>query len=159
MTKPMLSPDIQEVLQDCPGSYASAVGDDNAPVIARVCGLTVEDADHVRVHIPQWYSKAFLAALQDRPAMAVVGVQVTTYRTFQLKGEALEDFPSTDADVAAVESYVAGFGALIEHVGLDSKRYNPIYAAPPYHTVRLRVDQVFDQTPRVGAGNLVKERD
>ena len=158
MSEAILSDDMKEVLQTFPGSYVSTVGDDLVPQITRVVGLKVADGDHVLVYIPQWYSEQFLEAIAKRPSIALVGVQVTTYRTFQFKGDVIDTYPSTDDDVSSIEAYVDGFGQLIAHVGLDSIRYNSVYASPPLTTLKLRVDQVFDQTPRVGAGNLVKER-
>ena len=154
----MLTPEMQDVLQTFPGSYISAVGANNVPVITRVVGLSVEDGDHVRVHIPRWYSDAFLATIASRPQVAIVGVQVMTYRTFQFKGEVLDHGAPEDADQQTIASYVEGFGNFVSQVGIDAERYNAVYASAPFHTLRVRVDQVFDQTPRVGAGNLIKER-
>lgn len=158
MSEPILSAEMREVLRTFPGAYIAAVGDNCCPLITRVVGVEAVDEDRILAYVPQWYSERLLEAAETRPSAALVGVQVTTYRTFQFKGDIVDIRPATEADLAYVASYVDGFGQHLEHVGIDSSRYNPVYASPPIVRVTLRVDSVFDQTPRVGAGNLVKER-
>lgn len=161
MSEPLLTDEMVEVLKTFPGTYASAVSANNRPVLARVIGLGVEDAskDLVRVHLSEQTGAPLLATLAACPRMALVGVQVTSYRTFQFKGDAVATRPASAEDVSEIEDYVQGFGEFAAHVGIDPTRYSPTYTERPWTTVLLRVDKIYDQTPKPGAGALVSERE
>lgn len=159
MTTDVLSASMIDVVQSYPGSYITAVKDGHIPVLTRVVGLRVDDPESVTVAIQTPISDEFLACVAQNPRVALVGVKVTTYLTFQFKGNVVATWEATEEDCALIQDYVDGFSALVAHVGLDPVRYGPAFSEGPWTCLRMQIDQVFDQTPRVGAGNLIKSRE
>ena len=155
----LLSEEMKGVVRAFPGSYMTAVQDGHVPQITRVVGLEVEDSETILAMVQTPISGTFLECLETNPRAALVGVVVTSYLTFQFKGDVIAHWPATEADQATVAEYVAGFCELVAAVGLDPERYGPAFSEGPYTTLRLRVDEVFDQTPRIGAGNRVASRE
>lgn len=159
MTQGLLSEDMVDVVSTFPGSYITAVQGDATPILTRVVGLEVEDRDTVVVAVQTPISGEFLACLDSNPTVALVGVKLTTFLTFQFKGEILGRWDATDEDKPKIQEYIDGFSALVAHVGLDPTRYGPAFSKGPWTCLRMRINEVFDQTPRVGAGNRIKQRE
>ena len=155
----LITPERRDVLESYPGSYMAAVRAGNIPEMTRVVGIRVEDEETIRAIIQTPISGPFMSCFEHSPRAALVGVKVRTYDTFQFKGDVIECGPATSDDDATVEDFVREFCALVAQVGLVPERYGPAFSQGPYSFVRLRVDEVFDQTPRVGAGNRVASRE
>ena len=155
MSKDILSPQTMEVIHSYPGSYATAMFEPNTPALTRIVGLKVLDPATVRFMTPTSISGEFIEALNTTPRAAIVGVNVTNYMTFQFKGEVTAVRDANDADLEVIADYREQFCALVAHVGIDPVRYGPSFSSPPYTTFDLKVTDVFDQTPRVGAGERI----
>jgi hypothetical protein len=156
MTTRLITPELEAHLEGLPGMYATTASPDRVPEVTRVLSARAEPGNDVlRVVVAGDSSTRFLECARAHPRAALVGVVVSTYRTYQFKGRVVGVEDATPEDVAAVDAYTAGFGELVKHVGIDPVRYLPTIAVPPYVVLRLGVDAIFDQTPRVGAGALV----
>jgi len=153
----VITPDLVRHLEQNPGMYASAVDVGARPEIARVVYAAVEPgANIVRLVVAADTSVAFRACLAAGSRVALVAASVHNYVTFQFKGRVVDVGDATPDDIVGVEAYQTAFAALVARVGIDSRRYVVSCFTPPYTTVRVDVDAVFDQTPRMGAGEPVQ---
>lgn len=155
----LISPEMADVLATHPGCYLAGVSEGNVPEVARVVGLKLEDDDTLRMVVGTRSSANVLACLDHSKRLAFVGAKLATFRTFQFKGEAIEHGPATDEDIALVHTYAEAFSAMVAYVGLDSERFCTWMSETDFTYLRMRVDDIFDQTPRVGAGNQVASRE
>ncbi len=141
-----------------PGLYAASVGEANVPEVTKVVAAHVEPGtDVVRFVVARRFGQRFVEAVARHPRATLVAAKVMDYTTFQFKGRVLESFAATPDDEALAAAHADGFCALVAAIGVDVTRFRPSFTGGPYTTVRLEVDAVFDQTPRVGAGALVSQ--
>jgi hypothetical protein len=143
-------------LQRNPGMYAAVADGTHHPETTRVLTATAEEGtDVVRFLVSRAASDRFLAAAAAGNRACIVAASLADYETLQYKGDLVEVRDANDDEVAALHRSVDAFCALVGHVGIDPTRYRAHLEVAPFATLRLRVDSVFDQTPRVGAGELV----
>lgn len=139
-----------------PGMYAAIASATHHPETTRVLTATAEEGtDVVRFLVSRASSDRFLAAAAAGRRACIVAASLADYETLQYKGELVEVRDANEDEVAALRRSVDAFCALVGHVGIDPTRYRAHLEVAPFATLRLRVDSVFDQTPRVGAGELV----
>jgi hypothetical protein len=155
----LISPEMADVIATAPGCYVAAVGEGLVPQCGRVVGVEQEDAQTLRLVVGTESSANVLDCLAHSRQASFVGAKLATLLTFQFKGEIIEQGEATESDVALVHEYAKVFGALVAHVGLDSERFCTWMSETRFTFLRLRVNEVFDQTPRVGAGNRVAQRE
>ena len=155
----LISPEMADVLATKPGCYVAAAGEGATPQVGRVIGLELEDNQTLRLVVGTQSAANVLSCLDHSPRLAFVGAKLATLLTFQFKGDVIEQGPATESDVALVEDYAKVFGAMVAHVGLDPDRFCTWMTETNFTFLRLRVDEIFDQTPRVGAGNRVASRE
>ena len=157
MANLVLNEALQSHFDGAPSIYASAVRADGQPLVTRVLGAWPNPGeDRLTFCVSAPYSTDFLAGCAAGARMSVVVVQVATYLTFQFKGAVISATLADAAAVAQTEERLARFGALVAHVGIDASRYHQTYTAGPFMRIEMSVESVFDQTPRLGAGNLVR---
>jgi hypothetical protein len=149
---PILSPELVSFLEG-PNSIMVASRDAAlVPALARVVAMTCEpDGDHVTVMVPDAAAARVLAQLRADGRVAVVSELSSTHRTIQVKGRAVA-ITSTPADLQPlIETRVAAFAAHIETIGIPRVLTFRIVRWP-CTSVRIKVEQVFDQSPGPGAG-------
>lgn len=157
MDRKVMTEQLELHLQQTPGLYAGSVDDKLRPETTRVLLAVAEPGtDVIRFVVANPFSQRFLACVASQPRVALVATIVHNYAALQFKGRVLETLPATEADLAGVEAYAARFGELVAHVGIDPAQYLPTWVQGPYTTVRLEVESVFDQTPKLGAGARVR---
>jgi hypothetical protein len=157
MSAHILSDALRAQFEGAPSVYASAVSPNAVPLTTRVLAAWPSPStDHITIAVSAPSSGAFLEALRPGARVAAVVVQVATYLTYQFKGSVHAVRTPDAAECAAVDAFIARFAALVAHVGIDPVRYPQTYTAPPVVCVDIAVEAVFDQTPRVGAGGLVR---
>lgn len=128
------------------------------PACGRAVGLRIEpDRAHVTVFLSDATSERMIRDLHDNGHMALVASEIISHRTLQLKGVAEHVAPAVASERALLDDYVARFGEVLEMVGLPlhiTRRVNTW----PATAVRLRVRELFEQTPGPGAGAPFKGR-
>ena len=143
-----------------PGMYASAVDVDKVAETTRVlAGWADPDHNTVSFVVSDPYSKQFLANAGVGRRASLVAVTLGDLVAFQYKGNIIKAQSADEFALKQVEAYVARFCELVTHVGIDPVRYPVGFVSGPYTTITLEVDAVFDQTPRVGAGAVISQKE
>ena len=157
MSALVLTTELAQHIAQTPGMYAACVDAARRPQTTRVLFAVAEpETDVMRVVVDTDLSLPFLAGLAAGTRVAVVAVVLSSYSTYQFKGTVTEVLPAASDDAAGVATYLEAFGALAARVGIDPVRYAQTLRSGGLTTVRVAVDAVFDQTPRMGAGALVR---
>ncbi len=99
-----------------------------------------------------------LANLADNQQIAVTITNPRTYRSFQVKGQAVDTRATPPADLERITAHQRAFVKAVVSVGLAEASAWQIIApelapAPAFTTIRVAVQAVFDQTPGPGAGS------
>jgi len=156
MPETVLTPAFAAHLDRTPGMYAAVADDSFHPETTRVAfALAEPGSEVVRFLVSAETAERFLAKAVPGRRSCLVAAALNNLETLQYKGEILEVRPSGDDELEGLRRAIDAFCLLVGHVGIDGSRYRAHLAVGPFVTVRLRVDGVFDQTPRVGAGSLV----
>ena len=155
----LLQPHYQEHFELAPGMYASSA-QDMIPETTRVLAAWADlDQGIVNYVVSDPYSQAFLKISTVGQRTSLVAVTLGDLVAYQYKGEIVK-VESADAEALNhVERYVEKFCELVVHVGIDPARYRVGFVAGPYTKISMRVDVIFDQTPRVGAGQTIASED
>jgi hypothetical protein len=103
------------------------------------------------VYLPETTATASVANLRDNGRIAVAFGRPADHRTIQVKGQVVEIAPADDEDRERIERYHSALAESWGFVGVPP-RVTARLAWWPCHRVRLRVEEIFVQTPGPGAG-------
>lgn len=160
MQSSVLTPELRAHLAGAPGLYAASVSPTRVPEVVRVIAARdVPDTDDVCFVVDAGAGGAFLGNLQAGARVGLVAAQIPSHLTFQYKGSAVSVDAASTKDAADAEAYVVAFSALVGQMGFDPARFEGALRGGDLRVVRMRVDTVFDQTPRVGAGALLRRQE
>lgn len=134
----------------CAQNVATA-DDEGDPTIGRAWGLRVDRGQVVRAVVGA--DAATASNLQAGGRIAVLIVDLPTYRSVQIKGTVVAIDPPTADDQGVYKVYLKEFAAAL----VAENRTTPLDEALPGSivVVTIDVDSVFDQTPGPGAGRAV----
>jgi pyridoxine/pyridoxamine 5'-phosphate oxidase len=101
--------------------------------------------------LPDALSARVLADLRENPRLAVCFGRPEDHRTVQLKGSVLEVRAAEASDRECVERYRAAFAQTMAFIGMPPD-LTMNFVLWPCQALRMRVEQVFSQTPGPNAG-------
>jgi hypothetical protein len=91
--------------------------------------------------------------LESNGAIAVGFSPPTIARALQIKGVALEVREPEPAELDRAEQHLAAFSAEVEQIGIPGRLARRMFGSPSeLVSVRLSIDEVFEQTPGPKAG-------
>jgi hypothetical protein len=118
----------------------------------RAVGARVDaKGTELTVFLPDTANAQTLANLRANGRIAVTFSRASDHRSLQVKGSVVSAAPSTAADRDAIDLYRLSYAREVAAIGLPP-RLTLRVAHWPAHSVRLRVEAVFAQTPGPGAG-------
>jgi hypothetical protein len=128
------------------------------PHATRCAALRVEpDREHVTVFLATHLAEATLRNVASNPRLAIQVSHPLDHRTVQLKGQVTVTREAAAADRSSIEQYVGELAAVVDQIGMPYDRVVRM-AQWPATAIRMRVSEVFLQTPGPGAGALLGER-
>ena len=157
MARTILTEELAAHLRDDPSIYIASASAEREPALTRaVLARPLDARDAIDVFVAASASEGLVRTVTPGRRAAIVAARVHDYRTYQYKGAVESVSPATADEVAIVEDAIARFGTVVAQVGIDAARYCATLSTPPYVRIRIEVDGVFDQTPRIGAGAQVR---
>jgi hypothetical protein len=127
------------------------------PALARAVGVMCEpDGQHVVVMVPAEAGRLVLEQLTADGRVAVVTELSATHRTIQLKGQVVAIDLLPESKRPRVEAMAEAFFAQLELLGMPRTMTTRLVRWP-CKAVRVRVEQVFEQSPGPGAGEPWKK--
>lgn len=147
-----LSPEVVSFLES---GLSVLVGTRDArlrPEALRAVGARVEAGGaELTVFLPAATSARTLANLHDNGRIAVCFSRPMDHRSLQVKGRLVALSEGDAAERAAIERYVQALAACWQEIGVPPAVPRRL-ARWPAHAARLRIEEVFVQTPGPGAG-------
>ena len=122
------------------------------PEALRAVGARIEaGGTELTVFLPAATSARTLANLRDNGRIAVCFSRPIDHRSLQVKGRLLSLRDGDGADRAAVERYLEALSECWQEIGVPAAVTRRL-ARWPAHAARLRIEEVYVQTPGPGAG-------
>ena len=122
---------------------------------ARAVSLKIEpDGEHVLVLISAVAAERLLPDLQSNGQAAVTVARPTDERACQVKGRFVAARPVQDDERAHARRQWAAFVDNLEYIGIP-RVSSQTWISTPDLAVRLKVTEVFDQTPGPEAGKAL----
>lgn len=148
----MISPELATFLQSGLSIHVATRDAALAPHGARVWAVQVEnDGTHVTALVHESEAAMLLADLEANGRMALGFSRVSDHRSCQLKGVFAGSRPGTDSDRSWLEKQIGEFQRELASVGMPRE----LFAGSrtwPCAGLRMRVQELFNQTPGPGAG-------
>jgi hypothetical protein len=144
-----------EVTQFLTAGVAAIVAtrdDQLRPQIVRAWGVSVStERTELTLCVEAPDGSPTRANLEGNGSVAATFSQPTTYRTVQIKGEAVALAEPTAEQLAAVEEHLEAFGREVEQVGMPADAGRRLIDRRLV-AVSLAVRELYDQTPGPNAG-------
>jgi hypothetical protein len=122
------------------------------PESTRGVGARVEaDGTELSVLLPRATAARAIANLRDNGRIAICFSRAIDHRSIQVKGRVASISDGDAAVRAAVELYVDALAVAWQPIGIPPSSARRL-ARWPAHAVRLRIEEVYVQTPGPGAG-------
>lgn len=150
----MFDAEITALLESGCSISVATVGSDGAPHASRGWGLTLlPDGERVQLLIDA-DDRTTLANLTGGGAIAVTGVAVPTLQAVQIKGEADEPVPTSDAgDLARAAHHCKSFFADVNNIEGAPIALVERLKPTAFAACTITVTEVYDQTPGPAAGS------
>lgn len=123
------------------------------PEYARVLGGKIIDEEHFMFYLDRVTNIKALDNLEDNKVISLV-LLANTFQCFQLKGHCVLSHESNHEEMQALSKYMDDFNVYATGMGFrEGLVYNYPRSTP--WTVTMRVDEIFEQTPKAGTGNKI----
>ena len=131
-----------------------AVRDDRfRAAIARAIGVNLDaDSGHLDIFVASALWLDFMRALKPGAIVAVTATHPGTYVSYQVKGPVETIDRAEDCDVARGRLHIDRMLGLLNTLGSTRQQLSHMYTVDGLVRVRMRITEVFEQTPGPAAG-------
>jgi hypothetical protein len=134
---------------------ASCTPDLDTEIIRLTGARVAADRLHIDLYCPERFTSIFLSHVSRQPNISIVISSVPTFETYQIKGSHISTRQSTVEEGEIQRHYIKGFGLALMHVGLRNGYRIETYCQEPGVVIRLKAEEIYEQTPRKGTGNRI----
>jgi hypothetical protein len=127
------------------------------PDVVRTMGARVEpNRRHVVVYVPESGGADLIRNLAGSPRITLLTALINTYESYQFKGDYAGHWACSTEEVEYQRTYLDGFAASsMQFYGLPKEKIIVAYFRQPAVSIRMRIDEVYEQTPRKGTGQRI----
>ena len=148
----MISEEIAAFFEAGHSVHIGTRGDDLAPNGTRAWAVAVApDRVHMTAYVMTAAAKGMVADLARHPEVALTCSRVTDHVTWQAKGACVQIRPARPAERAMVADQAETFRAHLAEIGI-AEELTAGWRHWPCVAVRVRIAELFNQTPGPGAG-------
>lgn len=143
---------LKEHLKGPKGSSLGTRDKDLNCDLVRVLGAMASGHDTIRFFIAEKGADKTLDNLRSNKIISLSVTNVFTLESFQFKGRLVSLKPANEEEIKSVFEFVTRFDEAVSQLGYKPGLVinNTVY--DPAFSVEFMVEQIFDQTPKVGAG-------
>ena len=129
-------------------------GPDLRPEYARVLGSRFVDDQHIHLFFDGPSAGRTLQNLNDNGNVSVILCSMENYESYQFKGKSVSVREANAEELEQIATYLKDINVLLVKVGFpDQGMYK--YPHGSMMTLLMEVDEIFEQTPKVGTGQKV----
>jgi hypothetical protein len=126
------------------------------PELARLLGCQVgSDKEFLTFYLPTLLGKKVIQNFSSTDKLSFLLAHVQTNESYQLKGTYCWHRPCTVEEVSFQDAYMRGFSTAIEAQGFSRSVVYKAYFNQPSVAVHMQVQEVYEQTPKIGTGKKV----
>lgn len=156
ITRSQLSHAERELLAGPLAVQVSSVDALLRPRLARCWGVELDDQGILTVALIDAQTQALRAALTESRRAAVNVTQPVTLYSLQFKGEVVELAEPDESAREMVRIRSDVFADSLGHIGIEPAKVRGAMHRGPARYLRLRVREMFNQTPGPSAGNPLR---
>ena len=150
----IITPKLKSFIEG-PRGMALGTRDRNLkPEYCRVLGALVMENDIVKIFVAKLVSDQSIKNIDDNKLVSITLANVFSCECYQFKGKCVQYEDSDNEDQDRVEKYLTDFNESVVKTGV---RDGIVYKWPkkPCITIEMKVEELYDQTPKIGAGNKI----
>jgi len=150
----IITPKLKSFIEG-PRGMALGTRDRNLkPEYCRVLGALVMENDIVKIFVAKLVSEQSIKNIDDNKLVSITLCHLFSYECYQFKGKCVHYEDSDNEDQGRVEKYMTDFNECIVKIGTkDGLVYK--WPTKPCMTIEMKVEEIFDQTPKIGAGSKI----
>jgi hypothetical protein len=154
---PLLSDSfIHSIQAEFAAIWVSNADADGQPDLVRLTGVRMEpDRQHLTLFLPLRTGQGILHNLAGTHQLSFLFALLHTNASYQLKGTYVSHWPCTDEEVAFQRDFLHRMGPVLEKQGLSPEQVFRAYFHQPSAALRMRVEEIYEQTPRQGTGQRI----
>ena len=124
------------------------------PEYCRVLGAVVMENDIVKIFVAKSSSNQSIKNIADNKLVSITLRSALNFECYQFKGKCVHYEDSNNEDQGRVEKYMTEFNESIVKAGVED---GVVYKWPtkPCITIEMNVEELYDQTTKIVAGNKI----
>ena len=150
----IITPKLKSFIEG-PQGMALGTRDNNLkPEYCRVLGASVMENDIVKIFVAKLTSDQSIKNIDDNKLVCITLCNIFSYECYQFKRNCVHYEDSDNEDQSRVEKYMTDFNERAVKIGTKD---GVVYKWPtkPCMTIEMKVEELYDQTPKIGAGNKI----
>jgi len=150
----IITPKLKSFIEEPQGISLGTRDRNLKPKYCRVLGAEVMENDIVKFFVAKLTSDQTIKNIDDNKLVSITLASALSYECYQFKGKCVHYEDSDNEDQGRVEKYMKDFNECMVKIGV---RDGLVYKWPtkPCMTIEMKVEEIFDQTPKIGAGNKI----
>ena len=139
--------------------WSASSGNQRLPDLARPTGVAKGDSDdELIIYIPQNRVEKMLVNIGENDQLALFCTEIIRFESYQFKGRCTTHWTAKDEEIESQKRLMGAFSeALAQTYGFAADMVYKAYFSVPIVALGLRVEQIFEQTPKRGTGTPIQE--
>ena len=132
--------------------YLASLNKNHFCDVCRTSGVYVENREFLKIFYMPELSPRLLQNLLSRNQLTLTVVSAFSFECYQIKGKYISHENISVDD----EKYLKGMAETIKEMGFNLENvFNNKYLLLDVVTIIMKVEEVYEQTPKIGTGNKV----
>lgn len=146
---------IKDVMGAASFGFVTAIDESNQPVMTRVMAYNY-NAGYTKVTLFTFEKDAqrLTRILSEGTKIAATISDGMNFKTLQFKGTCEKVYATTPEELEIVKAHNENQRELLASIGVTEESF-ALWKYEPSVAINMRVEEIFDQTPRVNAGSKI----
>lgn len=137
--------------------YLASLNENHFCDVCRTSGVYVENQEFLKIFYMPALSPRLMQNLLNRNQLTLTVVSAFSFECYQLKGKYISHENISVYDEEFKNMYLKGMAEAIKELGFNLENVlNNKYILLEVVTIIMKVEEVYEQTPKKGTGNKIK---
>lgn len=136
--------------------WAGNIGPEGFCSFVRSAGLSIpeDEDDHLTFYLTKTYASELLKNLPAGIELSLLVTSLANFESYQFKGELVSNHGASETEEKQIQPIIARALGALEAQGMNANIL-PAFVNGPKLGIKLRLREIFDQTPKQGAGEII----
>ena len=150
----MVIPDNIDKMLELTYTFGWLVGVDDKleSHLCRTCGVKKIDNEHLIILITPSLAEHLVETIQNHPKIVFTIVNANTFESYQFKGKYVENRPLNAEEGNIKHRFMRGIKEVLSDMGFEYNDHFSQYAELEGWAVKMKVEEIYEQTPKPGTG-------